>query len=345
MISGYYGFGNTGDELILFSMLNSLRRVQPGLEITVLSANPVKTAGEYQVKAIKRSNIFAFLKELKNTDLFISGGGGLLQDITSFGSSFYYLGLLFLAQLLGKKTFLYAQGIGPLRNRFLRFSTRLILTRVTGITLRDENSKIFLNSIGVSHPRIEVTADPVFALNLEKGDSPEAKKELKKIGLILRRLKPNEEKILVEVINLIQDKLGAKIFLLSFQEKEDLPVSEKLARNRIELFRWENFNQLFDFFSTLDIVVSMRLHGLILGILENKPVIGLSDDPKISALGEIFSFPVFSGDDLKNKNLVDLVIQIWQERVKYCKIIEEKKPELRRKAEKTAELALVLLRN
>jgi polysaccharide pyruvyl transferase CsaB len=344
LISGYYGFGNTGDELILFSLLNSLRRVQPDLEITVLSANPAKTAGEYQVKAINRGNILAFLKELKNTDLFISGGGGLLQDITSFSSSFYYLGLFFLAQFFGKKTFLYAQGIGPLKNRFLRFSTRFILNRVTGITLRDENSKFFLQSIGVSHPGIEVTADPVFALNLEKGDSSEEKKELRRIGFILRRLKPNEEKILVEVMYLIQDKLGVKIFLLSFQEKEDLPVCEKLAKNRIELFRWENFNQLFDFFSTLDMVVSMRLHGLILGILQNKPVVGLSDDPKISALAEIFSFPVFSRDDLKNKNLVDSVIQIWQEREKYCKIVVEKIPELRRKAEKTAELALVMLK-
>ncbi len=344
MISGYYGFGNTGDELILFSMLNSLKRAQPDLEITVLSAEPVKTAGEYQVKTINRNNIFAFLKELGNIDLFISGGGGLLQDITGFGSSFYYLGLIFLAQLFGKKTFLYAQGIGPLRNRFLRSSTRFILNRVTGITLRDEDSLIFLDSIGVTHPGIEITADPVFALYPGKGNSAEAKKELRRIGLILRRLEPAEEEILVKTIKSIRDKLGAEIFLLSFQEKEDLPVAEKLSGNGIELFRWVNFRQLFDFFSTLDMVVSMRLHGLVLGILENKPVIGLSNDPKISALGEIFSFPVFSRDDLRNRNLFELVIQIWQERVKYCNIIEERKPELRQKAEKTAELALAFLK-
>lgn len=361
-ISGYYGFGNIGDELILFSMLNSLRKLDNSLEIVVLSADPEFTQKTYNVQAIRRINIFSFFKELKKTDLFISGGGGLLQDITSFGSSFYYLGLIFLAQLYGKKTFLYAQGIGPLKNWLIRLSTLFILKRVSGITLRDENSKIFLQQLGISNSQMEVTADPVFALDLKKGNLPEEKKELKRIAFILRKLKTEEEKIILGTIDLVRKRLDPEVFLLSFQEKEDLPVAEKIIRqvsvlrsnptkdeadagDKVELFRWENFAQLFDFFSTLDLIISMRLHGLILGLLQNKVVIGLSADPKISTLAETFSFPLLSVDDLKNKNLVDLVVQIWQERGKYYKIIEEKIPAFSHKAERTAELALAVLKN
>jgi len=353
LISGYYGFGNTGDELILFSMLNSLRKLDNSLEIVVLSAEPEFTRNVYNVKAIKRTNICAFLKELKKADLFISGGGGLLQDITSFRSSFYYLGLIFLAQLFRRKTFLYAQGIGPLKNRFLRFSTGFVLKRMSGITLRDENSNFFLQKIGASHPNIEVTADPVFALHKDEGNLSEERKELKRIGFIFRKLKPNEEKILVEMIDTIQEKFGTEIFLLSFQDKEDLPVTERIKKltkeiitsNKVELFRWRNLNELLDFFSTLDLIVSMRLHGLILGLLKNKIVLGLSDDPKIMILAEIFAFPSFPLANLKSENLVNSIFDLWQKREKYYKIISEKIPEFARKAERTAKLALAVLKN
>ncbi len=40
LISGYYGFGNAGDELILLSMLDSLQKLNNNLKITVLSKNP-----------------------------------------------------------------------------------------------------------------------------------------------------------------------------------------------------------------------------------------------------------------------------------------------------------------
>lgn len=347
MISGYYGLGNFGDELILFSMLSSLRKLDNSLAITVLSADPEFTGNTYEVQAIKRTNIFTFWKELKKTDLFISGGGGLLQDISSFRSSFYYLGLIFLAQIFGKKTFFYAQGIGRLRNWLLRFFTFFVVNRMDGVTLRDENSKMFLQSLGVSRPKIEVTADPVFALDIPSRLISE-KKELKRIGFILRKTGTKEKKQLLAVIDLIQEKLNSEIFLLSFQEREDLFVAEeikKLRENRIELFRWQNFTQLFNFFSKIDLVVSMRLHGLILGILQNRVVIGLSADPKIKILGETFSFPVISLDDLKNENLYNLILETWRKREKYYKIVQEKIPESKRKAERTAELVLTVLRN
>ncbi len=44
LISGYYGFGNPGDEAILASMAAALRRANPGVRITVLlkpSSEPV----------------------------------------------------------------------------------------------------------------------------------------------------------------------------------------------------------------------------------------------------------------------------------------------------------------
>ena len=54
LLSGYYGFGNVGDEAILASTVLSLRERSPGIEISVLSANPAETARSYGVETYGR---------------------------------------------------------------------------------------------------------------------------------------------------------------------------------------------------------------------------------------------------------------------------------------------------
>ncbi len=82
MISGYYGFNNTGDEAILKSMVRAFKKKIPQIEITVLSQSPLQTSQTSQVKAINRLHLIDIIRWLRDTDLFISGGGGLLQDST-----------------------------------------------------------------------------------------------------------------------------------------------------------------------------------------------------------------------------------------------------------------------
>ena len=84
LLSGYYGFDNVGDEAVLFSIVRDLRAVMGDeAEITVLSNNPETTSARYDVRAVDRWNKKTLLTEIKACDLFISGGGSLLQDVTS----------------------------------------------------------------------------------------------------------------------------------------------------------------------------------------------------------------------------------------------------------------------
>jgi len=76
MISGYYGFNNTGDEAILKSMVGAFKEKIPQVKITVLSCNPLQTSQTYQVKAINRLHLVNIMRCLRDTNLFISGGGG-----------------------------------------------------------------------------------------------------------------------------------------------------------------------------------------------------------------------------------------------------------------------------
>ena len=112
-VSGYYGFDNFGDEAILTCIVDHLR--SRGSNVAVISNNPKKTASMMQVFSVKNFNLLAVFALLANSDVLISGGGSLLQDVTSFKSLLYYSLVIKMAQLLGKKVIIFAQGIGPLQ--------------------------------------------------------------------------------------------------------------------------------------------------------------------------------------------------------------------------------------
>ncbi len=114
LISGYYGFDNIGDESILRTLVSSLREHIPDCSLTVLSHNPASTREKYGVEAVDRMSPVAILRAVKGCDMLISGGGSLLQDVTSSKSLHYYLSIIRCAQFFRKKVFIYSQGIGPI---------------------------------------------------------------------------------------------------------------------------------------------------------------------------------------------------------------------------------------
>ena len=100
VISGYYGFANAGDEAMLTAIIKSLRSTEKSVELTVISGNPEMTSAQHQVNSIHRFNFFEIIKSLHGCDLLISGGGSLLQDVTSMRSLLYYLSILALGVIL-----------------------------------------------------------------------------------------------------------------------------------------------------------------------------------------------------------------------------------------------------
>jgi polysaccharide pyruvyl transferase CsaB len=154
VVSGYYGFGNTGDEAILSSIVQHLGRAG---ELVVLSAYPRRTAAEHGVRAIGRLDLPAIGRELSGAALFVSGGGGLLQDATGPGSVPYYAGLLKLAQWRGVPTMIMGAGIGPLGTALGQSLTGMAARRCRTNAVRDEASALILRALGVEEARIATT--------------------------------------------------------------------------------------------------------------------------------------------------------------------------------------------
>ena len=94
VISGYYGFANAGDEAMLAAIVGSLKDIIPDVSITVITGNCRMTRENHNVQAVHRLNFFAIAAAIRRCDILISGGGSLLQDVTSARSLYYYLWIM-----------------------------------------------------------------------------------------------------------------------------------------------------------------------------------------------------------------------------------------------------------
>ena len=102
VISGYYGFANAGDEAMLTAIVKSLRQAEESVDLTVISGAPQNTASKHKVSSVHRFSPLEIYSAINNCDLLLSGGGSLLQDVTSKKSLLYYLAIIWLGKLLNK---------------------------------------------------------------------------------------------------------------------------------------------------------------------------------------------------------------------------------------------------
>ncbi|WP_276353539.1 polysaccharide pyruvyl transferase CsaB [Cohnella caldifontis] len=170
VLSGYYGFRNSGDEAVLKSILTALeaagRERGVTVEPVVLSADPAWTSRQYGVEAVPRMKLGSVWSALRGSDGLISGGGSLLQDATGLGSIPYYLGIMEMARWCGKPTFVYAQGIGPVRRGVFHRPIARAFRKAAYVSVRDEESAALLRRFGVPEARVDVVPDPVMGLPL-----------------------------------------------------------------------------------------------------------------------------------------------------------------------------------
>ena len=163
-IGGYAGCGNYGDDAILEAMIARLtERGVPRDSVTALTGRPRRDRRRFGVRCEDRMNPAAVFRALRQAELFVCGGGSLLQNRTGNRSLGYYLALLRLAKRLGCRV-AYFGGVGPVGGERARRRTAETLNQCEQILLRDEDSANLLQKIGVSGVPVRVGADPAFLL-------------------------------------------------------------------------------------------------------------------------------------------------------------------------------------
>jgi len=301
-ISGYYGFGNSGDEAVLQSILLALReegeRRGVTVEPVVLSADPALTSEMYGVRAAHRMKPAEIAKTIRDCDGLISGGGSLLQDATGVMTIPYYLSVLKLAQLLGKPTFVYAQGIGPVNRRLFDPLIRSVFRRCRYISVRDPESAELLRRIGVGKERIEVVPDPVMGLPLGSGErktgapyaGATAENGAPVVGVSVRYWNPDRSELdgIARVLRLLCEARSVKIRFLPFHWPSDAEASQHVIAGLGEFAASAEIvrdaahpQQMLAEVGRCDLLIGMRLHSLIYAASQEVPLVGISYDPKI----------------------------------------------------------------
>lgn len=356
LISGYYGFSNAGDEAMLAAIIGALRKEFPKVEITVISGNPEVTADKHEVYSLHRFNFFRIVEAMSRCNLLISGGGSLLQDVTSKRSILYYLSILLLGKIMGKKVMLYAQGIGPINSSLAKKFSAYVCRKADLVTVRDDGSYEELRQMGLPAEDVIVTADAVFAL--EKADPERGKRILKDngievlkkiIGFSVRHWKGEERfiKVFAEAVDALVKKYDAEVVFIPMQFPYDTQISEEIAAKvkaseRVTVLK-EGYSteEYMSIIGNLDLVIGMRLHALVFAALSSVPFLAISYDPKVDRF--VKSMKGISAGDIDTISWVDILQASVGVELKTPSEQKEKIQKLREEAQFNAVRAIQLL--
>ncbi|MCP1186965.1 polysaccharide pyruvyl transferase CsaB [Paenibacillus sp. 1781tsa1] len=370
VISGYYGFHNSGDEAVLKSILTALeeesQRSNVTIEPIVLSGDPEWTTSMYGVRSVNRMKLKEVREALKESDGLISGGGSLLQDATGLKSIPYYLGVIKLAQMLKKPTFIYAQGIGPVNRKIFNPMIKSVFKGCTYVSVRDEQSADYLRGLGLQWNQIHVVPDPVMGLPLPEtkvksgagavsaNDTFQANRveaasgahtKLPVIGISVRFWESDRKELTAIAAGLkkLCSKRAVHLRFLPFH----LPVDEQASRFLMEMLGdvtskgseisiaqdLTDPQLMLEEVSKCDLVIGMRLHSLIYAASQYVPPVGISYDPKIDQfLLRLDSEPAGDTSSLDGDKLAKTVVGLLDQRSQWLKEHEDGITELKQEA-------------
>lgn len=297
VLSGYYGFDNFGDEMILDTIIKSLREKRPDIEIAVLSRRPQMTIERFDVDSYDRFNSLISSKVLRQSSTFVNGGGTLFTDVTSTRSLLYYSHINRKAQRMGLKTMVLANGVGPFRKKCNMKRAVRVFENTDVITVRDINAYNFIHS-HLPEKKVTHTADVTLVNRIPKG-SAQTSSLMVEMGIptdrdyfivSLRNWRHGGEefeRIIAASCDAICKKHNVTAVFLPMQYEKDIDVIVSVAmkmRCRSVVISDKNvgLSKITDLISHSRFVFAMRLHALIFAAAYNRPSLGIAYDIKVS---------------------------------------------------------------
>ena len=294
VISGYYGYKNFGDEEILASLLSHLNELR--CDVTVLSGDVEYTTEHNNVNAVDRFRLNDVVKEIMDCDILISGGGSLLQDVTSLKSLIYYLFIISLGLVFNKKVIVFAQGIGPINNKFAQFITKKLLRLCTYVSVRDDISRNILEYWKIN---ADLLCDPIWSIKI-----PQTKKT-NSVGIHLRKFKTMNYNFIQKLAMFTAKKFpDKKIEIFSLQEDLDFEIAKMFERHLLRVnpnleteVVTENIAQRI---SQLEYMIGMRFHALLIAIKSGVKTCAINYDIKVKKLAKDANIPMISTNASEN---------------------------------------------
>ncbi len=296
VICGAYGRNNAGDDAILEAIVGTIRGIDRDIPITVMSRRPQDTRLTNHTNSFYIFNVWTFTRMLRRSELFINGGGSLIQDVTSSRSLYYYLFTLWLAKKNGLKVLMYGCGIGPVLKEKNRKQAAKVLNYAPDIiTLREKLSLKELEDLGVTRPQIRLAADS--AINLVPAKAAETDAYMLSEGLdpqgmyacfALREWKRVDRfKEIAGAVGYLYEKYRLEPVFLAAEFPKDVAAAEKVAAYLphvpVHILRHDrSVETVISVLQRMKLVCAMRLHALVFSAAASVPTIAVSYDIKVS---------------------------------------------------------------
>ena len=317
LISGSYGTLNVGDEAILAVLVNEL--IRRDCDVGVLTYTPEATKLRHPAARVVRSGVLRGLPgtvtAIRDADMLVVGGGGIIQDATSLGNLVFHLSRPLLARLLGTPFMLAGVGIGPLNSLISKTIVRWVCNAAASVEVRDGKSRKTLTTLDVSEDQIQEVADFAHLLVMhEKNEMDRDGRNLidtlrqskqsngPLIGLSLRpavggrirraQFRESDElqlRQMAETADRLIEVHGAHIVFVSMHPEQDDSLARQLAKQiqRPERFSMISGNLPAATIKTavaeMDLLLGMRLHSLIFAASAGVVPIGFAYDVKVAA--------------------------------------------------------------
>ena len=360
-ITGSYGGMNLGDEAILQSMLEQIRRELPEAEITVFSRNADDTKRRHQVgravpvRKLSRAEVVA---EIERLDLLLFGGGGILYD----ADARTYLREVQVAKEHGVPVMLFAVGAGPLRDPIVQGAVREALEGVDAITVRERSAQQVLEAAGV-HRDVVVTADPALLLkpealprNMLKIEGLEGRKRL--VGMSVREpgvAAPDLDAnvyhgLIANAADYMVDRFDAEIVFVPMErsvldmQHSHAVIAKMLRPQCARVLNGEySSGQILSLMGRFSFVVGMRLHFLIFAALRGVPFVALPYAGKVHGFLEDLKLPAPPLNLVNAGRLCAHLDQSWDCRRTLRATLQKTVPALQERSRETMKIALEVL--
>jgi polysaccharide pyruvyl transferase CsaB len=363
LVSGYYGFGNAGDEAILSSLLADIRDVRPRAKITVVSGNPPDTELEYAVDAVHWQDVSEIARAAQDADFMILGGGGLFQDhwpprpenlLTPRHANIdNWAGFALLAHLTDTPLMISGVGVGPLTTQAGRDYARLACSQAAAISVRDEASAGLLAEAGVDAARIVVAADPAYLLEPVPVEPPTSGPT---IAVALRPWgeHPTRAAWTTEVaggLDAVVERLDIDLTFIPFQQsvapiENDGALAAAVCEHMRHIDRTTiaradyGPSEIAGLFAQAELVVGMRLHSIELAAVASTPPVAISYDPKVRRAMHDLGLDDLTIElaNLHRQTLADAIVSTFERRNEPISQLRERLPTIRQSARETTRL-------
>lgn len=342
VVAGYYGYGNVGDEVILGGILESFRSVDPRLGFVVFSGNPAATRKLHQTEAKHWDDIPGCSDAIKQSDLVLVGGGGLLQDYWGYDPRGYLCGgiggiseygrPILLAHAHDVPCLLYGVGVGPLISDPARSAVVSLVGLTTRTYVRDHASQAYLFDLGCDPFSVAVCPDLAYAMvqpeDLLLPSFERAGNARLKVGVVVRNwMHAGDAQCWMDELAAALDRIiaetDADILFIPFQEQVHTLERDQAAAEMVrERMRFQEHARIISathsvwerFFlaGKVDLLIGMRLHSLVSAMRAGTACIGLAYDPKVRVLMTQAGLQeyVFDLANLANIPLSDMAIDL-----------------------------------